>query len=1147
MNSIQAIFASPAWNRLVETLLHSIWQGAALALLLWVCLRFLPGRHPHGRYRAALGIQLGLVLLLAATWLALSPERQGAPGGTGPNVAANLTPDTLPAMPSEWSSSSSRLSDPVPGAASGFELENGSLWVPWLASAWLAGLSLMLLRLGTQLFHIRAIHQRSKPVEDPELLQMLEELQALMRLGRRVGVRVLNTVASPSVYGVLQPTLLLPATFLTGLSPSQIRAILAHELAHVRRWDYLINLGQSLLEAVLFFNPAVWWINRQIRVEREACCDAWAVRITGEERLFAEALTFWAGRGALGSEQPELAPAMANPESPGSTLERLKRILFPEYRPVRRLPWSSVAGMLLVSSLLLAAAWRGSEVVVALATEILSPRERIERIAELQKEHLPFPAIIETPGETLTVSGRVITESGRPLPNPALLQVQIRSGTSHHSYFKGTDADGRFSQEGKPGLVYVGAKADGYAPAWIGPISPGGEQDLETLELVLRPGFTGRVRLVNPEGKPLSGVELTGNYMHPAWDSHFPIATNKTEPDSSGLAELEDAREHPLHVRAALAGYQYTEWTEVVLRPDEIITLTMHPAEPAVGTVVAAETGQPVAGAALKLIGREGRYMTGSDPTYARVMATTDPEGKFMLDSLPEASRHTFWVEAPGFAPIYLRQVSAGQRELKVELKPELSLGGKILGDLNTLTRWQGKPVVSISASIEVKAKQTIGYQIRVPVEERDGVGWFEARGLWEDMFSVHAGSRTVRLSLTRSVEDLVLDLSSDETAAVAEREVVVRFKPPQEAPAPRGTIRVLKEGGGRSETRPVENGELRFTIPEGTRVHFEPEGLTGYWFEARSGLPIPAGEGAHLIEIPVIPSGAVFGEVTAADGSPLDRVMISVLEVEKSPWRGPGFLGVKGKDQARPGDGPTRFVAQPLPLGGKYRIVAHRHRSYVVSELIELTETNAIEEMHLRLPEGITLTGKVEDQQGRPLRGVEANLKFIPVGGHEYGMGDGVYTDATGAFHMEGVNPHALGEQRIEVRNVPGFRPLIQPVNFEKLPLTLRLEPGLVVTGRVIDEATGRPIPGVEVYALPAKSDPPEPTGWLAAESKTDARGMFRFSNFAQRSYQLNAREARLAGSRQNAMVNPGQKEEAILRVELFPGSELQPSPAHD
>src|SRR5205814_3969509 len=97
-------------------------------------------------------------------------------------------------------------------------------------------------------------------------------------------------VDSPCVLGWLKPIILVPISATTGLSPQQIEGILAHELAHVRRNDYLVNLAQTVVETVLFYHPAVWWISRTIRQEREHCCDDIAAQTAGDARGYARAL-----------------------------------------------------------------------------------------------------------------------------------------------------------------------------------------------------------------------------------------------------------------------------------------------------------------------------------------------------------------------------------------------------------------------------------------------------------------------------------------------------------------------------------------------------------------------------------------------------------------------------------------------------------------------------------------------------------------------------------------------------------------------------------------------------------------------------------------------------------------------------------------
>ena len=115
-----------------------------------------------------------------------------------------------------------------------------------------------------------------------------------------------------------------------------------HELAHIRRGDYLVNLCQLLAESLLFFNPAVWWISRQIRQEREACCDAMAIALAGEPLQYARRTLAQAARAALAA-----APAFGDRLNPSGLKDRVQRLLVPGYRPALRLTWRALLASLL--------------------------------------------------------------------------------------------------------------------------------------------------------------------------------------------------------------------------------------------------------------------------------------------------------------------------------------------------------------------------------------------------------------------------------------------------------------------------------------------------------------------------------------------------------------------------------------------------------------------------------------------------------------------------------------------------------------------------------------------------------------------------------------------------------------------------------
>jgi beta-lactamase regulating signal transducer with metallopeptidase domain len=113
------------------------------------------------------------------------------------------------------------------------------------------------------------------------LEQMMRRLMLTLGVSAPVRLRTCVAVQVPTVIGCIRPLILMPVTTITGLSESQIKAILAHELAHIRRHDYLVNVLQTVIETMLFYHPAVWWVGKQMRVEREHCCDDIAVHLCG--------------------------------------------------------------------------------------------------------------------------------------------------------------------------------------------------------------------------------------------------------------------------------------------------------------------------------------------------------------------------------------------------------------------------------------------------------------------------------------------------------------------------------------------------------------------------------------------------------------------------------------------------------------------------------------------------------------------------------------------------------------------------------------------------------------------------------------------------------------------------------------------------
>jgi HEAT repeat protein/beta-lactamase regulating signal transducer with metallopeptidase domain len=314
------------------SLIHFLWQGALVAIACALLLALAGRRSPPLRYLVSVSALLVMALLPIVTALSLSPpQARGAANG------ATVTEDHsgLGGAAREGSGASTEsftLGDPRadqdPAIPANAPLTAFSTWLgprleramPALVLVWLAGvLALSLRLLGGWAWAARLTTTGVRPAAEA-YVTMARDLGARLRLTRPVRLLESTLVQVPAVVGWLRPTLLFPVSLASGLTPQQVEVLLAHELAHVRRYDYAVNLLQSVIETVLFYHPAVWWLSHRIRDEREHCCDDLAVAVTGSPRVYAGALLELEKlrAGDLG---------LAAAASGGSLVRRIRRLL----------------------------------------------------------------------------------------------------------------------------------------------------------------------------------------------------------------------------------------------------------------------------------------------------------------------------------------------------------------------------------------------------------------------------------------------------------------------------------------------------------------------------------------------------------------------------------------------------------------------------------------------------------------------------------------------------------------------------------------------------------------------------------------------------------------------------------------------------
>lgn len=312
MNALwpQALIQNLGW-----TLIHFLWQGAALAVLLWILLR-VPGSSSR-RYLAACFALLLMALAPMITFACLARQHQPASA----SAAAEPVPSLITNVETAFTGSPVKITVPFKTNSRPPTLsERLEVFLPWLVCGWLAGVLCFSARLGAGWLQVRKLGRTaSKPLGEPWETRMAELAR---RLRITCTLRLLQSalVEVPTVIGWLRPVILIPAGCLSGLTPQQLESILAHELAHVRRHDYLVNVLQSAVETLLFYHPAVWWVSRRIREERENCCDDLAVKICGDRVAYARALATL--------EESRLAPAQCAVAAAGPPLlQRIRRLL----------------------------------------------------------------------------------------------------------------------------------------------------------------------------------------------------------------------------------------------------------------------------------------------------------------------------------------------------------------------------------------------------------------------------------------------------------------------------------------------------------------------------------------------------------------------------------------------------------------------------------------------------------------------------------------------------------------------------------------------------------------------------------------------------------------------------------------------------
>ena len=1132
-----------AWLEvLAEALLHNLWQGALIAGLLLLVFRSIPACRSRLRYGMAFSALLFLVLSLPVTVAFLLT---GEPSGARDKAAQALgvRPDDtafLDAGVLNQDSISSTDETGLAEVASGSRtlqtrVEGESSWFVWIVGVWIVGVVLGFIRLLRSVILASGLRQESELFKDFSV----EELARRFGLNGLIPVRVSPMVSVACVLGVFRPVVFLPLSMVTAMPREQLELVIAHEFAHLRRLDPVWNLLQLLIEALLFFNPFVWWIGKVVRAEREACCDEEAVLTSGRKREYLEVLL----GSAVSVKHPAPAASLAfsGKGEPGSLLSRVRRLVKPESAPEMRLRWPLLLGGM--------ATFLGVLLLVQAATvgvaKALTAEERIREI-EAVREIYPQPSLerlgsLKRPDKDLRfeVSGILRTPDGSVPGERISIVTYSVSGSASIIASARAGKDGRFTASVRPGNAKLLIDSENFAPFEFDL----GQLDSERagLEFVLREGFDGEVRFVDAvSGEPLADVEVEARVN----GGNVQGTPKERISDEEGMIVFEHMGDLPLKLNASLPGYGEGIWDAVELGPDQIRELPLTPTEPLRVEVRSAENETLLADASLRMVFRFSTGMNYSLGESGPVVAESGETGELIASSLRGGSIYYFLVEKEGFESAFIGPLGAGGSS-SVELRKLRPVQFEFTGLDQTDTDLK----VAMSQTLETPGSSSGIGREKFSASVADGkavVSWtppvrapvrVEVSGQQMSFNQEEMNSGPIRIALSSA--EVGVDEEKDSSPNVQFGMLKILVQTPENQPPAKGqlVVRYIENGDVKGRTRQMEKqilelqeGSVSLKVPYPNRIDIQPEGLIGYWVKPVRSEKIS--EPNSEITVNAIPAGAIFGSILESDGSPADNVLIGVFRYQESEEDDSLSIGVEVKNSASKGDEQDRFLASPLPLGDRYVISVSRGFTYLFSKPVRLDESTPLKELRLTMPNTVSVAGQVRRSDGSPAALQRMRFNIDADGGHGF-THDGVITDGNGRFVIDEVNPDVRGKTYLEIEGVAGSQPKRWRIDFGDSLQEIRLAEGLRLEGRVIDAESGRPVIGAEVYAT---REPYVADAWPAwfKGPNTDEDGRFVFSNLPPGEFGINTRAGRLV-DRYAPAVRAGRKDSVELKIELY------------
>jgi beta-lactamase regulating signal transducer with metallopeptidase domain len=532
-------------------------------------------------------------------------------------------------------------------------------WLPFVVAAWLAGVCVLALRLLKGLAEVHGLTRHGLLGPTDELWARITRLVDRAGLRRPVGWFLSVRVEVPTVVGWLWPRVLIPASSLARLTLGQLEAVLAHEIAHIRRHDYLVNMLQIGVEALLFFHPAVWWVSRQIRDEREHCCDDMAVALCGGDRLLL-------ARALFTLEEHRVTSSLQVAASGGSLRDRVRRLVVP--RSAETCPAAS--------------GWAGAGLIaVAVGLVALAGLARPIRARDDAR-----------PAGKTSVRGRVLDEAGGPVAG-ARVRLYRREGPfeRRNSMIEQTHAgaDGSFVLQ-TPLQPLPLSQSRGQSPYVLLADHPGQAVGWRTIpkqattfegDIVLTAPIERTITVLDGDDRPVPGAKVVAYSLGDA-SSPSPLLQDVLglRPDDGPTTTMTDATG-----RATFRQLPRTNASFVATKPDfaetyafrEQNTIRLTPSATLSGTLTGPD-GRPLPGVKIVLF---------TDFMWDFERGVTDDKGRFAFADLkargwdmsawgphtkPGNGTYKVWIESERFAiPTHVVTLDPGEREtLDLQAQP---------------------------------------------------------------------------------------------------------------------------------------------------------------------------------------------------------------------------------------------------------------------------------------------------------------------------------------------------------------------------------------------------------------------------------------------------------------------------------------------